>query len=41
MSRIRFTIASLLVVVLLVAVGFAAVRESSDLWESGIFSGRS
>jgi hypothetical protein len=38
MRRIRLTIASLLVVVLLIAVGFAALRESSDLWESGIFS---
>ncbi len=38
MKRIRFTIASLLVVVLLVAVGFAALRESSDLWDSGLFS---
>ena len=33
MRRIRFTIASLLVVVLFVAVGFAALRESSDLWD--------
>ena len=38
MKRIRFTIANLLVVVLFVAVGFAALRESSDLWESGIFT---
>ena len=38
MSRIRFTIASLLVVVLLVAVGFAALRESNDLWESRVFT---
>jgi hypothetical protein len=38
MRRIRFTIASLLVVVLLVAVGFAALREASDLWESGLFT---
>ena len=38
MRRIRFTIASLLVVVLFVAVGFAALRESSDLWASGIFT---
>src|SRR5262245_22121655 len=38
MSHIRFTIASLLVVVLLVAVGFAALRESNDLWDSGVFT---
>lgn len=38
MSRIRFNIASLLVVVLFVAFGFAALRESSDLWESGLFT---
>ena len=38
MRRFRFTIASLLVVVLFVAVGFADLRESSDLWESGVFT---
>ena len=38
MQRFRFSIASLLVVVLFVAVGFAALRESSDLWESGVFT---
>ncbi len=38
MKRIRFSIASLLVLVLLVAVGFAALRESNDLWESGVFT---
>ena len=36
--RMRFNIASLLVVVVFVAVGVAALRESSDLWESGIFT---
>ena len=38
MKHIRFTIASLLVVVLIVALGFAALREASDLWESGVFT---
>jgi hypothetical protein len=38
MSRIRFNIASLLVVVLILGVGFAALRESSDLWDSGLFA---
>jgi hypothetical protein len=38
MRHIRFTIASLLIVVLFVAVGFAALRESNDLWDSGVFT---
>jgi WD40 repeat protein len=38
MRRIRFTIASLLVVVLFVAVGFAGLREANDLWDSGLFT---
>ncbi len=38
MRRFRFNIGSLLVVVLFVAVGFAAVRESNYLWDSSIFS---
>ncbi len=38
MRRIRFNIASLLVVVLILGIGFAALRESSDLWDGGIFS---
>ena len=38
MRHIRFNIASLLGVILVLGVGFAAVRESSDLWESGIFT---
>ncbi len=38
MRHIRFSITSMLVIVLFVAVGFAALRESSDLWESGVFS---
>jgi hypothetical protein len=38
MRRIRFTIASLLVVTMFVAVGFAALRESNDSWDSGIFT---
>jgi type IV secretory pathway VirB2 component (pilin) len=38
MRRFRFNIASLLVVVLIVAVGFAALRESNDLWDSGLFT---
>jgi len=38
MKHFRFSIASLLVVVLFFAVGFAALRESSDVWESGCFT---
>jgi hypothetical protein len=38
MRRIRFNIASLLIAVLFLAVGFAALRESNDLWDSGLFS---
>ncbi len=38
MSRFRFNIANLLVIIFILGVGFAALRESSDLWESGIFT---
>jgi len=38
MRKLRFNIASLLAVILVLGVGFAALRESSDLWESGLFS---
>jgi hypothetical protein len=38
MRRFRFNIASLLVVVLFVAVGFAALRESNEAWDSGLFT---
>jgi hypothetical protein len=38
MKRIRFHIASLLGVILIIGVGSAALRESSDLWDSGVFA---
>jgi hypothetical protein len=38
MRRIRFNIASLLIAVLFAAVGFAAMRESNETWESGLFT---
>ena len=38
MRRIRFNIASLLVVVLVLGVGFAGLRESNEPWESGLFT---
>ena len=34
----RADIASLLVIIVILGVGFAALRESSDLWESGVFT---
>jgi hypothetical protein len=38
MRKLRFNIASLLVTILVLGVGFAALRESTDLWESGVFT---
>jgi hypothetical protein len=38
MRKLRFNIASLLAVILVLGVGYAALRESSDLWESGVFA---
>ena len=38
MRRIRFNSASQLGVILVLGVGFAALRESRDLWESGVFT---
>jgi hypothetical protein len=38
MRRLRFNIASLLVFVLILGIGFAALRESSELWDSGLFT---
>jgi hypothetical protein len=38
MKRIRFNIASLLGVILVLGVGFAGLRESNDTWDSSIFS---
>ena len=38
MRRFRFKIASLLVAILVLGVGFAALRESNDIWDSGLFS---
>ena len=38
MRHFRFSIANLLFVVLVLAIGFAALRESSDIWDSGIFT---
>ena len=38
MRRFRFGIGILVILVLFLGVGFAALRESSDLWESGVFT---
>jgi hypothetical protein len=38
MKRIRFHISTLVVLVLVLGVGFAALRESNNLWDSGLFS---
>ncbi len=38
MRRIRFTIASLVGVIFVLGVSFAALRESNDLWDSSVFS---
>src|SRR6476620_6430312 len=38
MNHVRFSIANLLVLVLLLRFGFAALRESNDLWDSGILT---
>jgi hypothetical protein len=38
MTRVRFTLASLLFAVLFLGVGFAALREASELWSSVIFT---
>jgi hypothetical protein len=38
MRHFRFTIAHLLGLALLIAVGFAALREATELWDSAVFS---
>ncbi len=38
MRRVRFTIGTLLILVLFLGVSFAALREASDLWDAGTFN---
>ena len=38
MRRFRFHIGTLVILVLLLGVGFAALRESNETWDSSIFS---
>jgi hypothetical protein len=36
--RFRFHIGTLVILVLVLGVGFAALRESNDFWDSGLFT---
>ena len=38
MRRNRFHIGTLVILVLVLGVSFAALRESNDLWDSGLFT---
>jgi hypothetical protein len=38
MKRTRFHLGTLVILVLLVGVGLAALRESNEIWDSSIFS---
>ena len=38
MRRFRFNIANLVTIIFILGVGLAALRESSDLWDSGVFT---
>ncbi len=38
MKRFRFHIGTLLLIVLFLGIGLAALRESTDLWDSGLFT---
>jgi hypothetical protein len=38
MQRFRFHIGTLIVLVLVLGVGFAALRESNGIWDSGVFT---
>ena len=38
MGRFRFHLGTLVIPVLLMGVGFAALRESNEIWDSGLFS---
>jgi hypothetical protein len=37
MRRIRFHLGTMLLIVLLVGIGFAALRESNEIWDSSVF----
>jgi hypothetical protein len=38
MRRFRFRIGTILILIFVLGVGFAALRESSDIWDSGVFT---
>ena len=38
MRRFRFHLGTLVILVLVLGVGFAALRESNEIWDSSIFS---
>jgi hypothetical protein len=38
MRRFRFHIGTLLIVIIFLSVGFAALRESNGIWDSGVFT---
>jgi hypothetical protein len=38
MNKIRFNIGGLLVLILVLGIGIAALRESNELWDSGLFT---
>lgn len=38
MSKLRFNIRNLLTIIFILGVGFAALRESNDVWESGVLT---
>ena len=38
MRRFRFRLGTLLILILVLGVGFAALRESNDTWDSGVFT---
>jgi hypothetical protein len=38
MRRFRFRISTLLILIIVLSVSFAALRESSDIWDSGVFT---
>ena len=38
MRRFRFHLGTLVIVVLVLGVGFAALRESNEIWDSGVFT---
>jgi hypothetical protein len=38
MRRLRFHLGTLVILVLVLGVSFAALRESNEIWDSGVFT---